>query len=99
VYYWALAQMMAKAGLRLTVEQVEALMGQWLAGQRRAWVSRSEDTATGWAFLHLWTRDQDGAAIQVTARLRPPDIIVTDVRALTGLQVTEFERWEAHNDQ
>lgn len=95
MYYWALQQMMATAGIRLTVDQVKALMNQWLAGQRRAWISRSEDTATGWAFLHLWMRDQDGVAIGVTARYGPPDIIVTDVRALTDPQVSEFERWEA----
>ncbi|MFE3989058.1 hypothetical protein ACFXPR_31645 [Nocardia tengchongensis] len=99
LYYWALQKMMAKANIRLTVDQVDALIGEWLAGQRRVWPSRSHDAATGWSFLHLWMRTQTGQPIQVTARVMTPAITVTDVRPLTVAQIAEFEQWEeTHND-
>ncbi|MEU8895828.1 hypothetical protein [Nocardia sp. NPDC048505] len=98
VYYWALAQMMKNAGVGLTEREVEALMNQWLAGTRRAWISRSDDAATGWVLMHLWMRSEAGQPLQVTTRVLAPDITVVDVRPLTDAQVAEFEQWEARNE-
>ncbi|WP_327146889.1 hypothetical protein [Nocardia sp. NBC_01327] len=96
--YFALAQMMAKAGVDLTPEQVTDLMRRWLAGQRRAWGEPAYDPATGWLMHQLWMRTDDGQPVQVTGRIAPPDFTIIDVRPLTVTETAELTQWEARND-
>ncbi|MGW4126369.1 hypothetical protein [Nocardia sp. NPDC004711] len=96
--YYALAQLMATAGVDLTPEQVTQLMRRWLAGQRRAWGQPAHDPATGWQMYLLWIRTDEGQIVQVTGRIAPPDFYIVDVRPLTAAETAEFTQWEARND-
>lgn len=96
--YYALAQMMAAAGVELAPEQVVQLMRRWLAGEVRAWGEPANDPATGWQMFQLWMRTGTGQAVQVTGRITAPDFTVIDIRPLTTTETAEFTQWENRDD-
>ncbi|MFC8043031.1 hypothetical protein [Nocardia sp. NPDC057353] len=96
--YYALAQMMAAAGVDLTPEQVLQLMRRWLAGEVRAWGEPAYDAATGWQLFQLWMRTGAGQAVQVTGRVTAPEFTIVDVRPLTATETAEFTQWEMTDD-
>lgn len=92
-WYWALAQMLARAGVDL--DDVFDLVDAWMTGNRRVWLRTAVDPATELTSLVIWGRADDGTPLAVFARRVGRDIEVYSAAYLTADQAADFEKWEA----
>lgn len=92
-WYWAFAQMLARAGV--DPDHVFDLVDAWMKGRRQVWLRNAVDPATGLKSLVIWGRADDSTPLAVFARRLGRDIEVYSAAYLTPGQAAEFETWEA----
>ncbi|WP_282786156.1 MULTISPECIES: hypothetical protein [unclassified Nocardia] len=97
VWYWALAQLLARTGV--DIDEVFEMVNAWQTGTRRVRLELATDTATGLRTFVISGRADNGRAIAAYARHTGRDIYIFDATYLTEEQIADFERWEAtHHD-
>lgn len=92
-WYWALAQMLARAGV--DPDDVFDFVDAWMKGNRPVWLRSATDPATDLVSLVIWGRADDGTPLAIFARRVGHDIQVYNAAYLTADQAAEFEKWEA----